>query len=368
MPELLSRLDFFDIGRRFVVARAERINPLEIDTEGSDINLLVGASSYMANAVSRQNIERINALLLDGAEDEDLDRYAYDRYDLLRKGASAAITTIQITRPTAAAGAGSVPIGTKILALDGIEYTTITTANFQVSQLASTADVRAAQAGKNFQVGANTLRRFDKLNQQFDATLVINNNEAAAGGEPAEFNDVFRERIRGFWRASRRGTLAAIEFGATSVPGVESANAIETLSEGNPNRFVELFIADSSGVASAALANLVDVQLNEFRAGGIFVLINTSRPVIQDITLLLTFKAGVNTSQLSDEIQASVVEFVNSLSVNQTLLRADIETVLSRYKADGLIVNSGTIVEPVGDVVPDQGTTIRTRTENVTTL
>lgn len=368
MPELLSRLDYFDIGRRYVLSRAERINPREIDTEGSDINLLVGAGSFMANAVSRQNIERLNALFLDGAEDEDLDRYAYDRYDLLRKGASAAVTPIQITRQTATVGAGSVPIGTKVLSLDGIEYVTTSTGNFTISQLSSTADVRAAQAGKDFQVGANNIRRFDKLNEIFDQTLVINNAEAAAGGEPAEPNDIFRERVRDFWRAARRGTLAAIEFGAVQVPGIESANAIEDLDSGVPNRFIELFIADSSGVASQVLANQVDIELNEFRAAGIFVNINTSRPVIENLTFQLTFKAGVNTSQLSDQIRNSIINFVNSLSVNQSLLIADLQTVLSRFKSDGLIVNDGTIVEPVGDVVPTQGTTIRTRPENVTIL
>ena len=63
----MSRIDLFNIGRRYVITRAVRINPREIDVEGSDINLFVGAAAFMANAVGRQNIERINALLLDGA-------------------------------------------------------------------------------------------------------------------------------------------------------------------------------------------------------------------------------------------------------------------------------------------------------------
>ena len=366
MPEMLSRLDFYDIGRRYVIGRAERINPREIDTEGSDINLLVGAASYMANAVSRQNIERLSALLLGSVEDEDLDRYAYDRYDLLRKGASAAVVPLQLTRPTAAAGAGSVPIGTKVLSLDGIEYVTTTTANFQVASLTSTAEVRAAQAGKEFQVGANNLRRFDKPNEIFDSTIEINNADAAAGGEPAESNDIFRERIRDFWRAARRGTLGAIEFGALTVAGVLSAEAVEQLDNGIPNRLLELFIADSSGVANQVLANQVAVALNEYRAGGIYVNINTSRPIIVDLVLQLTFKAGVNTSKLTDDIRNSLVAFINSLAVNQQLLVADINTVLSRFRSDGLIPNDSSIVEPVGDIIPELGTTIRTRQENIT--
>lgn len=369
MPELLSRLDYFDIGRRYVLARAERINPREVDTEGSDINLILGASSYMANAVARQNIERINALFLDGAEDEDLDRYAWDRYGELRKGASAAVAPVELTRPTATAGAGSIPIGTKVLTLNGIEYITTSTANFTASgpeSLSSSADVRAAQAGKEYQVGANMIRRFDRPSELFDPTIQVNNSEASAGGEPAETNDVFRDRVRGFFNAARRGTRLAIESGAKTVPGVVSAEAVVSLSDGVPYRFVELFIADSSGVASSTLAARTLTALAEYAAAGIYVRINTSRPVIESVSYQLTFRAGVANKRLSDEIRNATVEYINSLGVNEPLLRAELMSLLSRFKADGLIVNDGTIIVPAGDVYPAQGTTIRIRPENVT--
>ncbi len=371
MPELLSRLDYFDIGRRYVLTRAERINPKEVDTEGSDINLLIGASSYMANAVARQNIERLNALLLDGAEDEDLDRYAWDRYGELRKGASAAVGPTVLSRSATTAGAGSIPIGTKVLTLNGVEYVTTTTANFTASgtnSLTTGVDVRAAQAGKEFQVGANQIRRFDRPGDLFDQTIQINNPEPTAGGEPAESNDIFRDRVRGFFNAARRGTLSAIESGALTVPGVVSADAVELLSGGIPDRSVELFIADSSGVASAVLAARVLTALEEYRAGGIYVQINTSRPVIVDVTYRLTFRAGVDTLRLRDEIRNATVEYINSLGVNEPLLRGDIAALLSRFKGDGLIVNDGTLVTPAGDIIPTQGTTIRIRPENVTFL
>lgn len=369
MAELLSRLDYFAIGRRYVLTRATRINPREIDTEGSDINLFVGAVSYMAQAVARQNIERINALLLDGARGDDLDRYAFDRYQLPRKGAAAALGTVAFRRNTLSGGSGSIPIGTKLITLNGVEYLTITTANFTLSDLEVTANVRAAQAGKEFQVGANNIRRFDKPSTVFDTTITINNDEPTAGGEPAETDDVFRERVRDFWVAARRGTLAAIEFGARTTPGIESANAIEILDDlGRPNRFVELFIADSSGVASLALANLVDQVLVEFRPAGIFVGINTSRPQIVDITFQPTFRAGVDTVNLSEQIRNALLEFINSLRVNEPLLTNDIGAVLARFRADGLLPNQTSLVEPAGDLIPTAGFTLRTRLENIQIL
>src|SRR5690606_31785725 len=189
--------------------------------------------------------------------DEDLDRWVWDRYGELRKGASAAVVPIELARPTAVLGAGSIPLGTKILTLNGIEYITTTTINFSASGLTSNGNARAAQAGKEFQVGANYIRRFDRPSDIFDPTVTVNNSTPASGGEPAESNDVFRERARGFFNAERRGTLFAIESGALKVPGVVSAFAVESLSDSIPARFIELFFADSSGVSNATLAERV---------------------------------------------------------------------------------------------------------------
>src|SRR5690606_8916357 len=133
------------------------------------------------------------------------------------------------------------------------------------------------------------------------------------------------------------------------VPGVVSAFAVESLSDSIPARFIELFFADSSGVSNATLAERVRIQLLEYRAGGIYVQLNTSRPVIESLTLRLRFRTGVDTSRLRDEIRNSCVEFINSLGVNEPLLRADIAALLSRFKADGLVVDEETIVAPVGD-------------------
>ncbi len=369
MAELYSRLDLYAIGRRYIRTRAERIDPNMIDVEGSDINLFVGSSAFMANAVSRQNLERITALQLDSARGDDLDRLAFDRYQMYRKGAAAALGTVEFTRTNATAGAGSIPIGTKLISLSGIEYFTITTANFAAtgpSSLLTNANVRAAQAGKDFQVGANQIRRFDKPSLLFDPTIAVNNSNPSAGGEPAEVDDVFRERVRGFWTAARRGTLGAIEFGAQEVPGVASAQAVEILDDlGRPNRFVELFIADSSGVASNALAQQVDQALIEYRPAGIFVGINTSRPQIVDIIYRPTFVAGADTITLSEEIRNAIVEYINSLRVNEPLLLDALGAVFARFKPDGLIPYRTSLLEPLGDLIPTPGSTLRTRPENV---
>lgn len=366
MADLPTRLDYYALGRDRIVQTSKKIDPAQVDVEGSDANLFVGIGAVLAAQVTQQLAFRTAALLLDGADDEDLDRYAFDRYQLTRKGASPALGAATITRSTTTAGAGSVPIGTKILTDTGIEYVTTQVAAFASSDVSISVNVRAAQAGKATQVGAEALQRFANPQSLWDATLQVTNPKTTAGGEDIEEDETFRSRIRDFWRTARRGVLAAIEFGAKTVPGVVSAQAIEALTAtGAPARVVFLYIADSSGVASDALADQVRIALDDYRAAGIAVIISNSIPLLVDIQLALAFRAAVDTKTLTDEIVAAIVEFVNSIPVNGTLVRGQLFAVLQRFAADGLVIGEGTIALPLGDLVPAVGQTIRTTTANV---
>lgn len=362
MADIPSRLDLFALGRDYFVQRATKIDPGQVDVEGSNANLIVGSASVLGALLVRQLLYRTGALLLDGAEEEDLDRLAWDRYQELRKGASAAVVPVLASRPSALVGAGSIPAGTALRTKTGVEYTTTTPMTFGAFDLVSTqGEARAAQAGKATQVTEGAIVGFSSPGSLFDSSLTITNPESAAGGEDAEEDEPFRARLRDFWRTSRRGVIGAIEYGALTVPGVVSAQATEALSgEGLPARIVTLAIADSSGVANSALANKVRVILNEYRAAGIGVVITTSVPQLVDVTLRLTFRAGVDTVALTDNVRGAVLEFVNSLAVNSTLYLAELYSVLQRYVEDGLIVDQGSVIAPAGDVVPDVGKTLRT--------
>jgi len=366
--EILTRLDLFDIGRRYVLTRARAIDGSIVDTEGSDANIFVGATAFMAHAVSRQIADRVAALFIDSAEGEELDRLVIDRYQLPRKGAAAALATVRMFRTSVAAGAGTVPVGTVLTSLTGVQYVTLTPASFAALDLDNvTALARSVQAGQQFQVGANQIRRFDNPGVLFDPSLQINNDAPAAGGADAESDTDYRQRAHAFFQAARRGVLGAIEFGALTVPGVESAMAVEVLDPtlARPARVVLLYVADAAGIANAALVASVIAALEEYRAGGIAVIGATTLPQIQGVTLKLTFRAGVDTSTLTTSIRAAVLGFINSLGVGQTLYRSDLNSVLARFRSQGLIPEQSTLVAPTGDIVPDAGRTLRARLEDI---
>jgi uncharacterized phage protein gp47/JayE len=367
MPELLTRLDLHGVGRQYMVAHARRIEPTMVDVDGSDANLFVGSQSYMGHAVVRQLGERVCALLLDGCDGEDLDRYVHDNsYGLVvRKGAAAAVVPVTISRPTAVGGIGTVAVGTTVLAGDGAEYVTLQDAAFGVATLSVIVDARAKQAGHAYQVGRNQLTRFGQGAVLFDSTLLVTNPEPAAGGEDVEQDEVLRRRFRQFWASFAKGTLGAIETGALSVPGVTSAQAFEYIDNGIAARVVQLCISDSSGVGNTALATLVLVALEEWRAAGIQVVILSSVPQIVSLSLVVSFIGNVDTVALKSQVRTAVVGYVNGLGVNQPLLRNDLGAVLARFRASGVLPTEGTVVSPVGDLYPTSGYTLRTRIENV---
>jgi hypothetical protein len=368
--DLPSRLALYSIGRNYVLQRATKIDPGQIDTEGSDVNIFVGSNSVVADTIVKQLGYSVAKLFLDGATGDDLDRLAFDRYNLTRKGAAAALGACTFTRVAFTAGAGIIPAGTALQALNGSQYITTSVANFGATSLTSAANIRAVQAGKAAQVGTNALTAFTNQGAIFDRSITVTNALATAGGEDVEPDDTFRSRIRTFWNTARRGILSAIVQGALSVPGVVSAQAIEALNtQGQPARLVLLYIADSTGVANLQLAQAVQVALNDYRAAGIFVSVQTSLPQIVGIVLNLVFQANIDTTTLGNLVQAAVVSYVNSLPVNGTLTLAGLYSVLQRFVSQGLIVSSGvssgTIVSPIGDLVPMIGQTLRTTTANV---
>lgn len=374
MPDLPSRLDLYGVGRAYVLTRATRIAPEQVDVQGSNTNLIVGSTSEVAFFLVKQLAYQIARLFIDSAEGEDLDRLAWDRYQLVRKGAAPAQTLLTFTRVVDAGGAGTIPgevagaTGAIVVSLNNVQYVLTQNATFGAHDLVVAGiAARAVQAGKDYQVGADYLTKL--RDTAFDPTITVTNPNGAWGGEDREDDDTFRARIRNFWAAARRGTLGAIEFGATTVDGVVSAHAIEALDEtGKPAGAVTLYISDSSGGASAAQATSVSQALEEWRAAGIQVAIVTGAPQMTTVQYRLKFSPRADTVMLTSVVLAATVGYVNGLPVNSTLTRAALYSLLQRYSENGLLPDDASIVVPAGDIIPDAGKSLRVQPEDVTAI
>lgn len=366
-----TRVQLFEVFANELLSRAElqpvgsRITPEEVRTPGSDINLIGAGASAMGEEVMRASTRAVSDLTLDGAQGEALDRLVADRYSpyLTRKTASPAYVTLTFSRPTAAFGAITLAIGTIVRTASGVRFKTLAAVAFGVAAVGPlTCTAEAVEAGTTGNVAIQTINRFQV--QPADASIVCTNYEVAAGGAFTESDEALRSRARLFYMAARRGILAAIEFGALTVPGVVQATAEEMLNSlGIANGFISLYIADANGQSNAVLNQLVLDALLEYRGGGAIVDVYGAVPSYQTIELDLSYTAGTDTLAAWNTVRTVVVARVNSLQPGETLhLSLIIEAVRS---VPGVIVSDAAVVAPVGDVVPTAGQVIRTRTDLV---
>ncbi len=373
MPDLPTRLDYFRIGADDVLQRSEarppgrRISPSEVFTNGSDINIVIASASAMAEEVSRQLGIRVQALLLDGARGADLDRLVADRYatSLVRKTATPALGTLSISRTAGAFPAITLPTGTLVSTDGGIDFKTTADVSLGVGDPGpSTVAAEAVVTGLSGNVAKLTITQFNQ--PPADPALQVTNLDVFAGGAPTETDASLRERARAFFTAARRGTLAAIEFGALTVPGVAQATAYEsTDAQGQPTGDVQCFITDPQGNANQALVDAVVNALVEYRAAGIWVQVIPTQPEPTEIQYNLQFIAGFDTTVVFSQVQQAVLSFVNGLPPGTGdpdgpgVLRESDLLAIAR-SIPGTIVNAGAVLVPTGDVVPPAGKTIRT--------
>jgi hypothetical protein len=370
--DMPTRADLFDVGRNEVLSRSaarppgSRITAEEVDTEGSDINILLASASAMGDEVVRASSKRLLALMLDGAEGELLDRLIADRYSslIVRKDASPAVVTLSFTQPPAGP-ARVYAVGDRMSTKGGVSYQLTTIATLAAGETGPvTATAEALEAGVQGNAAAGTIAEFGEPQ---DPGVAVTNPDVAAGGDSTETDERLRERARKFQRTIGKGTVPAIEFGALTVAGVRLATALEeTTPAGVLTGRVQLFISDAQGQANSALAAAVSAALIEYRCAGIIVDVIASQPRFESIALALGFKAGVDSTLAFDEVRLLIVSSVNRLAPSATLERSLLFS-LAR-SVTGVVVPDTAVSVPVGDVVPAAGEVIRTRLDLVTAV
>lgn len=354
----------------FAAGRAEAINrrpDLTFD-EGDISEFLVAAVAAMADHLTGYFAGRFKATYLDGAEGDDLTTLADDHWNVQRFEASNARGNTVFSRPAGPTPAGTILAGA-IVATDKdvngkeVQYSTDVDVNWGLGDLGpKTVSVTCTVAGIEGNADLNKVKRI--VSSTFDSTIVaINSTSKMVGGDDAETDPDLRERVRGLPATLRRGTLAAIEYGALTVAGVKRATAVEDLDNlGSPTGMVSVYVTDGSGNSSPTMTTAVATELRNWRAAG--VIVNTYGGTLQvvDVTLVLAARLGVNTTALASKVVAAVTSRMNKLRINETLSR-DIIRQATLNVDEGLLSVGVTL--PATDVVPATGTIIRPGTITV---
>jgi uncharacterized phage protein gp47/JayE len=345
-----SHDDLYEQGR--VTTLVTRPDLLLSPGDAADLPARAGAA--MADLLIGHIAGRVRATFLDGAEGDDLTTLARDHWNVERNAAVASIG--EVTFSHTPGPVGSIPAGTRVASLPGVDgqFVTVTTdvdAVFGGGDASQTVSVTATLGGTAGNVQAATLTRI--LDGGLFDTFTVTNAARLVGGAEAQTDDELRAEVRGLNQTLRRGTIAALEFGAKQVAAVKVATVVEDLAG-----FATLYVSDADGNSNAAMVSAVQAEIVNWRAASVTVSVVGGDLVTQDIDLSLAVRVGVAVAPLVDRIRQAVSsEIKKQLRQGDTLFR-DLIRAAARAVDQDAIVNVVVNV-PAVDVVPAGNQVIR---------
>lgn len=304
-----------ELVEQFTTETLSRSTKITDTNEGSILDGLAGAAAYVTSELQRILLDRFNATFFDTAKGpastggagttDDLQTLATDHFgaDFARPGAVEATVSLAFTRPTAAAGACTIPAGTIVKTekdSDGEEVRFETTEEVILtsgggSDLSITADANAVVGGIAGNVGAGTLTVIESA--LTDSTVVVTNSLAATGGLDTYQDAEYREYIKNKLETLRQAIQASIEAAALTVTGIFSATAVSaeqpvalfdpTTQDLDPSIVIsasgprlvrwfylphaKLYVADATGTPSASQLAQVEAAIEPVRAFGVYI-------------------------------------------------------------------------------------------------
>jgi len=382
MPDLPKFQDLFRAARDEALIRNAKLSREAVEREGTDANVLIAAGAAIGDEVVGQVSDLQAALFLTSAVGEDLDRLVFDRYGLVRKAAASSRGSVQFTTTAASPTTFPLASGTVLQAVSGIQSVATEDSVFSAGSIGPvTVAVRSVLAGatQNAKIGEITSIVSGIPGAPND--LKVTNPYATAGAADAETDDSLRERARRYFVTARRGTIAALEETALSVPGVLSASAYEVIDQsGRAARQVQLVISDQFTeqfvefdvvppryqTQSQALTVQVVEALEDMRAAGVYVGVFVASVVVQPVQLTLTFQAGASVNDAALQARAAVVNYVNALAPGKPFVLADLLATIRLVP--GLTYTGAEVYSPLGDITAKPLQVIRTSLGLVTAV
>lgn len=339
-------------------AKAELVNrrPDLTVNDGDISDMGMAAIAAVGDRLVGYAAQLTRATFVDGALGDDLTKLASDHWNITRFPAIDAIGAVTFTR-TDTSLAGDIPAGTVVATVQDAlgataTFTTDTLQHFAIADAGPyTVNITAVNGGVSGNVQAGNIAR---INTTLFTTFTVVNANATLGGAGQEDDDALRTRIRTFSTTLRRGTLAALEYGALQVPQVKNSVAVE-----DSTGIVTVYVADINGASNAAMVSAVLIELVNWRAAG--ALVNVSGGglyQLNPISIQLTVRAGINTQALVANVQASITARVAKLKIGEICSRDLIKQAALNVDTDNILACN--VLLPAADVAPAANQVIRT--------
>lgn len=369
--------DLFNLGKAEAILKRPTLGV----RTGDITEMLISGAAAMADRLIGWFAERIAATFLDGAQGDDLTLLAADHWAIQRRAATKSVATVTFNRAGADATSQTIPIGSTVATVadsqgNDIRFLTTTAATWGISENGTkVVNVEAVVAGISGNLAAANLITRLISTPPPGGTYTITASTLPAGGSEEESDEELRDRVRLYPSTLRRGTIAALEYGAktTASIAVAKANAIQ-----DSTGIVTVYVSDASGnstgvtvavgptvVDDGTMTKKVAIELFNWACAG--ALVNVTGGAIQTVNIIVNIavKLGVDVTQLIADIQDSVEARVSKLNIGDTLYLSDIVNAVKVVDPDNIV--NVTVVTPSVDTVPSTpGHIIRPGTITVT--
>lgn len=316
----------------------------------------------MADAAIRLTVQAFKETFIDGAKGDALTALVDDHLNIQRQPATYSQAAVTIARTSGGAGftlsAGYVLGSTFDEAGNTVLFTLDADVTFGAADNGPhTGNVTAELTGRDGNVAIGAITRF--VDPKPDATLTVTNAAVAAGGNAEESDEELRVRARLFWQTLRRGTLAALEFGALQVASVRTVKASEDQDTGE----VTVVVADSDGASTAQMVSDTEAELENWRSAGVTVVVLGGTVLEVDVTGVLVVNDGVDAAALAPLCVAAIEARMRKQRQGEVLY-------LDSVKAAGIGVDPDAIDAlvlslPAANVTPTVTQTIRPGTVTI---
>jgi len=358
MPAAPSFVDMVD--QYIAEAQARRPTLLFADGDISEAN--AHGAAAIGDAVLRYAAQQFKNTFIDGAKGDALTALVDDHLNLQRAPATTAVTVARFTR-TGGGAATTIPIGTTVATTpgdDGVEVR-FTTDVLQAVGLGNNGPfdvpVTCTVIGRGGNVAAATINRI--LASLSFGPWTVTNIAAAGGGNEEESDNELRLRARNFYSTLRRGTLAALEFGALQVASVRISRAIES-----ETGLVTLVVSDADGNSTAQMISDVITEIENWRAAGTVINVVGAAPLLVDVTGTLVVADGVDASVLAPMVEAAIDARMRKLRQGETFFTDMAKAAGIAVDPDG--IEALPISAPTADVTPLSYQVVRPGTISIT--
>jgi len=300
--------------------------------------------------------ERIYVAIRQGYN-ENLGLIPYYFFGFERKEGAFANGAVQFKRGDPLPARTTIPVNTKVSGAGRIYFTTETGFIEQGAVLSNQIKVRAAERGKNHNIGALAIDTIETLVSS--DIIEVTNPYPLTGGidteSDAEFDERFKIHVNGL---SGTNSYAVIDA-ARSVDGVRSVSAKNHKPPLRNIYNMSIYVDDGSGSATPETIEAVKLAIegdgtalrHGHLAPGVEVRVLPPQAIPVDFHVIVNvYRADL--AEATAEIQRIIAEYVNSLTIGKAVVKSQILARITKlaYVRDVKIVSPDENIE----IGPDQ--------------